>query len=444
LGLTLDMPGIVRPAEPVLTPALPTAAKLPRWPVTTAFALYGLWWFLGLLDFVLVPSAAVMVLYLLQARGVRVPRGWGVWAFFVLWAGASAMMLEGLGDYIGFAYRYSLLLACSVLFVYVYNARDRLTDRYVLGLLTGVWVTVVVGGYAAVLAPDFVWRTPLASLLDLVRAIAPGSAAILNNDLVMQMVVRPLSQYNPDSTFDIAPRPAAPFLFTNNWGNAYSILLPLVVAYALRADLWRRVLVFVLLPLSAVPALLTLNRGMILGVVLALVYLAVRALIRGRYKLFLSTLAAVALGAALFFALPIQERLDTRLNEASSSTETRASVYKESIAAVPGSPVFGYGTTLEGNNPNAPPIGTQGQVWIILVSHGPVALAAALGWLLLVIVGSRKRTDAVGLAAHVAVVVGTMELFYYGAVPYGLPLLLIAAALAVRRPTRELESHASG
>lgn len=434
-----------RPAAPKSPEsAQPSAQTLPRWPVTAAFALYPVWWFLGLLDLILVPLAVVMLLHLVRARDVRVPRGWGVWALFVLWAGCSVIMLDELGAFIGFTYRYLLLLASTVLFVYVYNARRHLNDRYLLGLMTGVWVTVVVGGYLAILFPDTTWRTPMAYVLDVVKAAAPGSSIVFNNDLVIQMVIRRFAQYNVTSTLDLAPRPAAPFRYTNNWGNVYSLLLPLVVAYALRASARRRLLIWTLLPLSAVPALLTLNRGMMLGILVAVLYLAVRALLNGRPTLFMATILATLVAVGLFFALPIQERLDNRLGEGASSTETRSSVYQQALASVPDSPFFGYGTPLEGTNPTAPPVGTQGQVWIILVSHGALALAAALGWLVSVIVRTRRRWDAVGLAAHTAVLVGTMELFYYGAVPYGLPLLLCAAALALRAPTGAVLAPGAG
>lgn len=408
---------------------------LPRWPVTAAFALYPAWWFLGLLDLILVPLAAVMVLYLVRTPTVQVPRGWGLWAFFVLWAGASIIMLESFPALVGFSYRYLILVSASALFVYVYNARSRLHDRYLLGLLTWVWVTVVVGGYAGVFFPDVIWRTPMAYAVDAAKALMPGSAVIFNNDLVIQMVVRRLAQFDPTSTFDLSPRPAAPFRYTNNWGNVYSLLLPMVVASALTASRGRRrLLLWVVLPLSAVPAMLTLNRGMMFGIALAVVYLGFRGVLAGRPRLLAVTGLVTVVAVALFLALPIQERLSNRLDEGSSSTETRASVYGQALGSVPGSPVFGYGAPTEGTNPNAPPVGTQGQVWVILVSNGPIALASALGWLVLAAVQSRRRWDVVGLSAHIALVVGTVELFYYGAIPYGLPLLLLIAAMALRPP----------
>ncbi len=98
---------------------------------------------------------------------------------------------------------------------------------------------------------------------------APGRPAV-NNDLVNHMVVRRLTQFNPDSFLQVAARPSAPYLFTNNWGNAYSLLLPFVIAYLFEVRGSRRFLwVALLVPVSAVPAFLTLNRGMFLGLGIA-------------------------------------------------------------------------------------------------------------------------------------------------------------------------------
>lgn len=435
---------------PVASSAVAAAAPrpvpvLPRWPVTALFAFYPVWWFVGLLDLVLVPLSVVMTLYLVRTPGLRVPRGWGVWLLFLLWSGASVVMLDTVASLVGFTYRYLVYLGSTVLFVYLYNARSRITARYVAGLLTWVWVIVVVGGYLGIVHPSGTWRTPMSFLFEAVKSAVPQTAVILNNDLVISMVVRRFAQVNA-AAFELAPRPAAPFRFTNNWGNVYSVLLPVVIAYARGCrPARRRLMLGVLLPLSAVPALLTLNRGMMLGIALAIAYVGIRGLLAGRARLVLATLAAGVVAALLFLAPPIQDRLDQRLEGGTSSTETRASVYQQAIDSVPGSPVFGYGAPTEGENPNAPPVGTQGQIWVFLVSHGPVAATLAMSWLLLAVVQSRRRWDRLGLAFHVSLLVGTVELTYYGAIPYGLPLLLTAAALALRRPTpRDLGDPSPG
>jgi O-antigen ligase len=171
---------------------------------------------------------------------------------------------------------------------------------------------------------------------------------------------------------------------------------------------------------------------MLIGIGIAMLYAGTRLLFMGRPKPLAGMAVAVLVGAVLFSALPVQERIENRLANAGSSNETRSSLYQQSLESVPESPIFGHGVPKGGDNPNAPPVGTQGQVWMILVSHGPVALFCALGWLVLAIVQSRRRRDLVGLATHTSLLVGTIELLYYGVLPYGLPLLMVAAALALR------------
>ncbi len=412
------------------TPAAPT---LPTWPLTALFGCYAVWWAVGLLDMVIIPIAALMVLLMVRTPGMRTPRGFGLWMLFLLWALFSIIEVRFGTALVGFAYRFSIYASGTVVFLYIYNARPRLTGQRVLGLLTIVWLTTVVGGYLGVVLPHAVVRTPMSFVVLGLKSALPALNTLLSNDLVTYMVVRRFAQYNPGSYFDLSPRPAAPFRFTNNWGNAYSVLLPLVVAYALQTTPRRRRLLFVVvLPLSLVPAFLTLNRGMAIGIVVAALYVGFRLTLMGRPKILAYLALAGVVAITLYAVLPVQQRIDSRLANEGSSNDTRSSLYAQSLASVPESPIFGFGVPKEGDNPNAPPVGTQGQVWMILVSHGPVALAASMGWLLLAIVQSRRRRDLTGFAAHTALIVATLELLYYGVLPYGIPLMLAAAALALR------------
>ncbi|HYO39137.1 MAG TPA: O-antigen ligase family protein [Nocardioidaceae bacterium] len=404
-----------------------SAANLPRWPVAALFVGFPVWWALGLVDAVWIPMAAVMALYLAESRGVRLPRGFGVYLVFLAWAGASAIMLSGgAGPLVGFLYRLLIYVSAGVLFVYVYNARRWLTARYVTGCLTSLWVTTVVGGYLGLLLPTAVVRTPLSYVLP---------ASLTSNDLVNHMVIRRLAQFNPDSFLQVAPRPSAPFLYTNNWGNAYSLLLPFVLAYLFHVRGERRFLwVAVMLPVSAVPALLTLNRGMFLGLGIAMVYATVRLALRGRRRAVATIVALAAVGALLYSVLPVEQRLGNRLDPTAQATsnDTRASLYLQALQLVPESPVFGFGAPQEGENPNAAPVGTQGQVWVLLVSHGPLATLCFVGWFLLAFARTRRRMDPDGFACSTALLVGTLELAYYGVVPNGLPIMMVAAALGMR------------
>jgi hypothetical protein len=433
MSIATESPGAIGRAtdEPSMNRAVPRP-ELPRWPMTALFGAYALWWVLGVIDVIIIPLAGIMAILMVTRGRPRVPRAFGVWLFFLVWALFSVIMVTKFSSVIGFGYRYLIYVASTVCFVYVYNARRQLNATYVLGLMTCLWVVTVVGGYLGVVDPSGGITTPMAYVVREIKAYVPGSATLLNNELITKMVVRRFSQFNSGSYFHLSPRPAAPFRFTNNWGNVYSVLLPMVVAYLLRTRGWRKVAVGVALPLSAVPALLTLNRGMLLGVGLAMAYASFRLLLMGRPKFVLWMGLAAVVGAVLFTVLPVQERLNARLGFEGSSTQTRASLYQQSLSSIPASPFFGYGVPLTENDPNSPPVGTQGQVWMILVSHGPLGLASSVGWFLIVIYQTRRRRDVVGLAAHTSVVVGTVELFYYGVLPYGLPLVMVAAALALR------------
>jgi len=416
-------------ALPVSGPAGPgsrAAADLPAWPVVVLFAGLPLWWASGVLDLVWVPAALVMALLLGRADAVRAPRGFGVWLLFLAWCAGSAIMLATAGDLIGFGYRLALYVAGTVLLVYVYNARHRLTERVVCGCLTLWWVYTVVGGFLGLLMPAALLRTPLARVL-------PDS--LLANELVSHMVVRRLSQFNPDSFLQVAPRPSAPFLYTNNWGNVYSLLLPFVLVHLWQVRGQRRFWpLLALLPASAVPALLTLNRGMFLGVALAAAYVGLRALLARHLVTVAAVVALGVVAVALFHALPVEERQGTRLSSSADATSTddRASLYVQALELVPESPLFGHGAPVATLGEAGVPVGTQGQVWMVLVSHGPVATLCFLGWFALALLGTLRRRDPVGLACSTALLVGGVELFYYGALPYGLPLLMVAAALGLR------------
>lgn len=421
-----------RPTAPGLvagrSAGLVTTGWLPRWPLAALFVAFPLWWAMGLADVSWILIAGVMGLYLVRARAVKAPRGFGLWLLFLAWTAGSAVMLDGAGSAVGFAYRYAIYVAATIIALYAFNARRTLTERYVTGCLTVWWLTTVVGGYLGLLLPTTVVRTPMAYVLP---------QALVSNDLVNHMVVRRFAQFNPDSFLQVAPRPSAPFLYTNNWGNVYSLLLPFVIVYILQTrHLLRSRLLMLALPLSAVPAFLTLNRGMFIGIALALVYAAVRLALMRQFRAIGALLAMAVLGAVLYLVLPIQERLEGRLDSSAEATsnDTRASLYLQALELVPGSPLFGYGGPQQGDNLQAAPVGTQGQVWMLLVSHGPIATAAYVMWFLAAWFLSRRRRDPMGIACQAVLVVGSVELLYYGMVPNGLPLMMLAAAMALRGP----------
>lgn len=187
------------------------------------------------------------------------------------------------------------------------------------------------------------------------------------------------------------------------------------------------------LPIGFVPAVLTLNRGMFLGLAIALAYISVRLALlrRTRAILGLATIAIALVIAVLI--LPVGDRLSYRL-ENSATNESRTSLYEEVLQSTLQSPLFGMGAPRPSQDVGYPPVGTQGQLWLVLYSHGPVALIGFVGWFLIAFVGSLKRHDTIGLATSTILIVGTIEIGYYGLLPNGLPLMMIAAAIALRGP----------
>ncbi|GAA3818529.1 O-antigen ligase family protein [Nocardioides panacisoli] len=404
------------------------ASALPSWPIGCLFGGLPVWWAIGVLDIITVPFALLMAWLMARSSGVRVPRAFGWWLLYCAVAGASVVMLDRASGLAFFSYRWLLSAAAGVLFVYVFNARATLTSRYLSGTLTLWFVYTTVGGYLGLLIPTASFATPMHRLLP---------AAVTANELVGQMTVRTFAQFNPYGVLEVSPRPTAPFLYTNNWGSVYALLMPFVVVYLVHT--WRTArawLVAIVLAASVVPAFLTLNRGMFLSLGVATVYLVLRSLLARQWGVAALVVAAAVIGVTVFNLLPVSERLAVRLDEnaAATSNDSRLSLYEQSLSAVADSPLLGHGGPIQGTDAREPDVGTQGQLWMVLVSHGPLAAASWVIFFGMMYARGRGRGDPIGVAGCTTVVVGTVQLLFYGLLPYGLPLLMIAAAVAARGP----------
>ena len=79
------------------------------------------------------PLLGAVCLFLMVLRGsIRLPPLWFLWVSFLIWAGASSVMVDSPGRLVGFAQRLGALLGASLLVVYLYNARERLPRRRAL------------------------------------------------------------------------------------------------------------------------------------------------------------------------------------------------------------------------------------------------------------------------------------------------------------------------
>lgn len=418
-GVSPDTPLVMRcNPEPQMT-----AEGLPRWPIGLAFIGYSLGWVLGLGDIIWIISSFTMVILLWPIRSdILVPKRFGLWLLFLGLIVASAITLDSPGRILGFGYRLGLYLAATVFFVYTYNLRRDGLPSYIGGVSAALWLQTTIGGWLGLLWPTFELTTPMARLLP---------AALLSNELVHEMVYRRFTSYNPDAWNPLYPRPSAPFLYTNGWGNVYSILTPVVVAWIIthRGSDRARALT-VALPLSLVPAMLTLNRGMFIGLAVTTCYLGARYIRRLNVARVGTLVIVVAVTAVLAWALPVSERLTTRLVE-SSTTADRALLYWETFHKSLASPILGYGAPHPADEPWLPSLGTQGQFWQIMFSHGFVALALFLTWLFVTFASCHRRAGLLQVTMTAAVLVTLVESLYYGILGTGLICVLTMAAVVL-------------
>ncbi|MEO3752182.1 O-antigen ligase family protein [Streptomyces sp. B6B3] len=413
----------------LLTTTRAEARPLPRWPMYALFVVFPLWWLLGLGDMIWPLFAVPMLVLLLRHGELRAPKGFGLWLLFLVWMFVSVVEIDTGGRMIGFFYRALIYLAATVIFLYVYNGTERdLPARRVALVLTAYWVAVVAGGYLGVFFPHGSISTPMAQL------VPEGLRA---NELVSHMVTPRFAQGDPDGFYQNEPRPSAPFAYTNGWGHNYAELVPFVLValgYLRRGPLFWVVLG--LLPLSLVPAYLTVNRGMFIALGLGLAYAALRMALRGNAKglLGLGGLVTVALGISL--AVGVRDRVSARVGN-SQTNETRLAVYQEAYERTLDSPLFGYGAprpSILGEG--VPAVGTQGQFWNVLFSHGFLGAALFLGWFVWLSWRTLRAPSTLALWMHVVVVMTTVMMFYYGLMDSGLVIAMTAGAIALREEER--------
>jgi hypothetical protein len=252
----------------------------------------------------------------------------------------------------------------------------------------------------------------------------PGDLAA--DRFVQDLVHAQANEFNAGSARPIY-RTAAPYAHTNNWGTAYALLLPCVLAYftaARRGAL--RTAVLVSLPLSVVPAFFTLNRGMFLGLGAGLLYLAVRSLIRGRGRLFGGIVAVGGLFYAISLVVPVWDLINTRV-ETTDTNVDRLDLYVRTWQEVLRSPLLGHGV------PNsvdtslaAEPLGTQGMLWHVMYSYGIPALLAFLCWLVLAAWRLRSGTSPAAQWLSVVPVIALVVIPVYGYLDPNLSILFLA------------------
>jgi len=191
-----------------------------------------------------------------------------------------------------------------------------------------------------------------------------------------------------------------------------------------------------------VPIVISANRGLWVGLAVGLVYAAMRVALRGNARALVAIVGFLALIGAGVLLTPLDRYLTDRLAH-QHSNERRESLADQAVAGALERPLLGFGGPRESSEtPNAPDIGTHGQVYLVMFSHGVPGLAFFLGWWLWVLWISRRAPTGPPLWCHVMLLVGVLEFLYYDMMPTQLHLMMVVAAVVWR--DREAQAAAAG
>ncbi|RLP84940.1 O-antigen ligase domain-containing protein [Micromonospora sp. BL4] len=407
----------------------PSPPRLPRWPLLIMFGLVPLWWLAGAF-YLIWPLFGAVLLALLIVRGrVPLPPATGIWLLFLALVLLSATQLPTPVSLLPFGLRLGFYVTALVVGVYVYvYARERGDVPGALVPLCIFWFGLVVLGWLGVLAPRFELTTPLEVLL-------PGGVA--GHPYMQDLVHVSAAEYSKLSLNPIY-RPTAPFPYTNNYGSAYAMTLPCVVAYTMlrRRGILRWALL-VSLPLSLAPAFLTLNRVMFASLGVGLAVLGVRAALRGNVRVGASVVGVLIIGGLTTLLIPVAELINNRVESSDTNTD-RLSLYAEVIRRMWDSPWLGYGAPVTVDTVTAEvPVGTQGQLWTVLFSHGVPALLCFLAWFVIATLKSARARSAPGQWLAVVPVICLVQIPFYGMADPTIAVAYFAVAVAMALAEQE-------
>lgn len=347
------------------------------------------------------------------------PPGFGWWLFFLGGTTASVALLQNAVGMASWLYYMVAYLSATVQMVFTYNLTNPIEG--VSRRLATFWGVIIVCGLLGVLLPNFEYKTPVAYLLP---------SGLADNALVRQLTV---IGFADQSNFLGVPRPSAPFAYANRWGLAVLLTLPAALYVASRSRGMTRLMWSLLIVVSAVPIVFSLNRGLWIGIGLLALFMAVRAMRHGRVKQVLLVVAGVVAAACVVIFTSLGVILVAKISS-DYSTNARASVYSATWQGFLGSPLFGHGSSggSTGATVGGISLGSQGHLWTLLYSGGLLATIPFFIWLGGGFFRSSGATSGGALAVRLPLLLALPMTVIYAFVPDGVALLAICygAALA--------------
>jgi hypothetical protein len=443
-----------RPAGPAHGTAPAKPVGLPAWPVTGLLALYPLWWALGLGVLVFPIMSAPMLVLLVRRRAagrpLRLPPGFGWWALFLAAAVVSigALGADPAGTVVEHAsarlvavlYKLAMYVSLTILLIYAGNLGEReLSRRRLAGLLGWLFVVTVAGGLLGMAAGDFQFTSPVEWLLP---------SGVRNKGFV-QSLVHPYAAQIMDLVGGEKPRPSAPWGYTNTWGNNFCLLVGWLVVAAWPGGKVRKLLALVCLAASVVPAVISLNRGLWIGIAVLIAYVALRYVLAGKVWILGAVAVAAAAIAVALIASPLGDVVNARLDNGKSNG-VRSFLVDRALDGFVDSPVIGYGgtrNTMGGRQSIAVgeragcercgnfTVGGNGQLWQLLYAHGAAGTVGYLGFFAYGLWRFRRDRSPIGIAGGAAIVTSFSAMFWYNALVTPLAFMFLAYALLWRNDT---------
>jgi hypothetical protein len=443
-------------AGPAQDRAPAKSTVLPAWPVAGLLAFYPLWWALGLGVLIFPIMAVPMVVLVLRGRAagrrIALPPGFLWWLMFLAAAVISIAALgvdpagtvpeHGTSRLLAAAYKLVMYVALTVLLVYAGNLTEaELSRKRLVRLLGWLFVVTVAGGLLGIVAGKFQFTSPVELLL-------PHS---VRNKGFVQSLVHPYAAQIMDIVGGEKPRPAAPWGYTNTWGNNFCLLAGwLVVAAWPGGSRTRKTLTVLCLLASIAPAVISLNRGLWIGLGVLIAYVAFRYVLLGKVWIIGVVLAATAALGVTLVASPLGGVINARLDNGKSNG-VRSFLVDKALDGFAGSPVIGYGGTRNtrggrqsiavGESAGCErcgnfTIGGNGQLWQLMYSHGAAGTIGYLGFFAYGLWRFRRDRSAIGIAASAAIVTSFSAMLWYNSLVTPLAFMFLAFALLWRNDTQ--------
>jgi hypothetical protein len=438
---------VVLAAPPAAAPPGPRFLK-PGWPLVVLYAFFPLWWALGMAQLIFFVVAIAMAVILRKKGALHVPRGFSLWLLFMIWMFAGLLMLRAdapqtlpgggpnrLFNYAMWALWY---LAITIVMLYVANTAKELSSLRIVRLLGWMFVVTAGFGMLAVLAPNLEFKS-------LMEELIPRS--MLSKSFV-RTLVHPSLASSQDFLGYVQPRPTAPFPYSNAWGNNLALYLPFFMLACFGEEAgWRKKVGPFILVASIFPIIASLNRGLWISLAFAAVYTSVRLAVNGKTRALQALVAALVIGGIVFVSSPLYDTLVLRINTPQSNDRRAGTAETVVSVTAHGSPVIGYGTTrtmqgtfssLAGGETSschqcaAPPLGTQGFMWRLVLTTGFVGTVLCLSFFIVQFLRRARGPSALDVVTCTVVLCALLCFWVYDSLGSALFTAMIAVGLMAR------------